>query len=384
MSKPYRRDDSKSSLYYHPYPRPERSGYSRDSSPGPDRPKRVHKSTTGPKTMAPPPPRIEQSLDTTMTDISRQTTAPPPPPPLQSATSSVAPSSSATGTLSAPVPSYDKDPYAWHDAQRDDNEWDDNDNKGHEHREKLQMTHVIHKAARDKKSILPPSVSYDSSPKLHSNWSGVPTITTDDWDQLYKAAMDSDDFVLGYITFLNSKYQRPTEHRTMGIARLIQSYAGVGKNRPDAMKAYKARVAAIKRKADPAASSSTPGPHVSTTPTTSTLRNPLPEGVDSPDYYISYSPLGHCLALPRPPPHNFFEDTTNPHDPPQAVGCDWAATLVAKWPLGLRVSGSNGFPSEPNEAELTGEPASPDLTDIKAFQWISELSPFRHRRDIAM
>jgi hypothetical protein len=54
-------------------------------------------------------------------------------------------------------------------------------------------------------------------------------------------------------------------------------------------------------------------------PATSKLRNPLPEGVDSADYYISQSPLGHCLALPGPPPRNFFEDTTNPRDPPQAA-----------------------------------------------------------------
>jgi hypothetical protein len=288
MSKPYHRDNSKSSLYYHPYPHPERSGYSRDSSPGPDRPKRVLRSTTGPKTVAPPPPRIEQSLDTTMTDVSRQTMAPPPPP-LPSATSSVAPSSSAVGTLSAPVPSYDKDPYAWHDAQGDDNEWDDEDDEGHDRREKLQMTRVIHKAVRDKKPIPPPEVSYESSPELHGNWYGVPIVTTDDWDQLYNAAMKGDDFAVGYIAFLNSKYQRPTKRRTTGIARLIQGYAEVGKNRPDAMKAYKAKVAAVKHKADPATPSFTPGPPVPGAPATSKLRNPLPEGVDSPDHYISHS-----------------------------------------------------------------------------------------------
>jgi hypothetical protein len=381
VSKPYRRDDSKSSLYYHPYHRPERSGYSRDSSPGPDRPKRVLKSTIGPKIVAPPPPRIEQSLDTTMTDASRQTTAPPPP--LASATSSVAPSSSAAGTSSAPAPSYEKDPYMWHDAQGDDDEWDDEDDEDHDRKEKLRMIRVAHKAAREKKSIPPPAVSYDSSPELHGNWYGVPIVTIDDWDQLYNAAMKGDDFAVGYIAFLNSKYQRPSEHRTAGIARLIQGYAGVGKNRPDAMKAYKAKVAAVKRKADPATPSLTTNRPVPAAPATSTLRNPLPEGVDSPDYYISQSPLGHCLALPGPPPRNFFEDTTNPRDPPQAVGREWAATPVANWPLGLRVISSTGSPREPNEKEIAGEPAVPDLTDVEALRWISELSPFRRRRDVA-
>jgi hypothetical protein len=85
--------------------------------------------------MAPPSPRIEQSLDTNMTDISCQSTAPPPP--LPSATLSVAPSSSAAGTSSAPAPSYEKDPYLWHDAQGDDNEWYEEDDEGHERREKL-------------------------------------------------------------------------------------------------------------------------------------------------------------------------------------------------------------------------------------------------------
>ena len=161
------------------------------------------------------------------------------------------------------------------------------------------------------------------------------------------AAMKGDNFAVGYIAFLNSKYQHPIKHRTVGIARLIQGYTGVGKNSPDAMKAYKAKVAAVKHKADPATLSFTPGPPVPGAPATSMLQNPLPEGVDSPDCYISYSPLGHSLALPGPPPHNFFEDTTNPRYPPQSVGREWAATLVAKWPLGLRVIGSNGFLCDP-------------------------------------
>ena len=98
--------------------------------------------------------------------------------------------------------------------------------------------------------------------------------------------------------------------------------------------------------------------------------------MNSADYYISDSSLGHSLALPGPQPRKVFEDTTNPHDPPQAVGRDWAATPVAKWPLGLRVLDSKGFPCEPNEEELTGKPATPDITDVEAVQWNSELSPF--------
>ncbi|KIM81674.1 hypothetical protein PILCRDRAFT_8367 [Piloderma croceum F 1598] len=377
ISKPLRRDDSKSSLYYHPYPRPDRSGYSRDSSPGPDHPKRVHKSTTGHKPVAPPPPRTEQSLDTTMTDVSRQSTVPPPPIP-----SSTAPSSSAAGTLSAPAPTFEEDPYKWDEAQGDDEDWSEDD-EDLSRKEKLRRIHVEHKATRERKAIPPPTVSYGSSPELHGKWSGVPIVGGDDWECIYTVALNGDDFALGYIVYLNSTYQRPNETRTAGIRRLLQGFSVLAKTHPEALKEYKAKATAAKRKAGIAAPSST---FVSSTyvgPTTLTLRNPLPEGVDSVDYYISNSLLGHSLALPGPQPREFFEDTTNPHDPPQAVGHDWAATPVARWPLGLRVSDSNGFPREPNEEELAGKPATPDITDVEAVRWISELSPFQCRRDVA-
>ena len=224
-------------------------------------------------------------------------------------------------------------------------------------------------------------VSYDSSPEPHSNWSGVPIITIDDWDRLYNAAMNGDDFALGYITSLNSKYQCPTEFRTAGIARLIQGYTGIGKHCPDAMKAYKARVAAVKRKTDPATPSPTTGLPTSATLATSTLWNPLPEGVDFTDYYISYSPLGHCLALPALQPHEFFEDTTNLvilHKLSVVTGLP-PLSQSGQW---VRVSDSNGFAREPNAAELAGEPATPDLTNVKALRWVSELSPFQHCRDV--
>jgi hypothetical protein len=60
------------------------------------------------------------------------------------------------------------------------------------------------------------------------------------------------------------------------------------------------------------------------------------------------------------------------------------ATPVANLPLGLRVIGSTGSPREPNEEEIAGESATPDLTNVEALRWISELSPFRRRRDVAM
>ncbi|KIM83087.1 hypothetical protein PILCRDRAFT_7502 [Piloderma croceum F 1598] len=213
-------------------------------------------------------------------------------------------------------------------------------------------------------------VSYGSSPKLHGKWSGVPIVGGDNWEWIYTAALNGDDFALGYIAYLNSTYQRPNKTRMAGITCLLQGFSALAKTRPEALKEYKAKATAAKRKAGIAAPSSTFVPSTSAGPTMSTLRNPLPEGVDSTDYYISNSLLGHSLALPGPQPREFFKDTTNPHDPPQAVGRDWAATPVARWPLGLRVSDSNGFPCEPNEEELAGKPAAPDITDVKAVRWI--------------
>jgi hypothetical protein len=63
----------------------------------------------------------------------------------------------------------------------------------------------------------------------------------------------------------------------------------------DTLKDYKAKTLALKKKAQ----ASTTAPAITAPPgLASTLRNPLQEGVDSSDYYISYSPPGNSLALP--------------------------------------------------------------------------------------
>jgi hypothetical protein len=95
--------------------------------------------------------------------------------------------------------------------------------------------------------------------------------------------------------------------------------------------------------------------------------------VDFSDYYLSSSLSGHSLALLGPLPCVFSSDTSNPCDPPQAVRCDRAATPITQWPLGLRVSGTNGIPQEPTPAEIAGEPASPFLPNVK--MWHSNTLP---------
>jgi hypothetical protein len=201
-----------------------------------------------------------------------------------------------------------------------------------------------------------------------------------DWERIYNAAI-GDDFALGYIAFLNTKYQRPGATRSLGIAHLIRGFTVLPKLRPDSMKAYKAKITALKKQAGAVAPSPTPNPPAPPADQSSSLRNPLPEGVDSSDYYVSQSPPGNSLTLPGSLQRVFATDTSNPCDPPQAVGCDWAATPVALWPLGLRVFGANGILREPTGAEIAGEPASPFLPDVEMMQWISELSPFCQRMD---
>jgi hypothetical protein len=149
----------------------------------------------------------------------------------------------------------------------------------------------------------------------------------------------------------------------------------------DTMRDYRAKTSTLKKRAQ----ASTTVPAVAAPPgSASTSRNPLQEGVDSSNYYISYSPPGNSLALPGSKSREFSSDTTNPGDPPQAVGRDWAVTPVARWPLGLRVLGTNGNPREPSAAKITGEPAAPFLPDVEMLQWISKLSPFRCCQDSAM
>jgi len=380
VSKNYRRDDSRSSSY-HPYPRPERSGYSRDSSPGPDRSKRSLRPSAGPRPVvgqssastapAPSPnyPRINQSLDTAMADASRQV----PPPPAVPVVSRPA----ASGTATAPAPTFEQDPYKWDEARGDD-EYDSDDSAEFVRKEKLRQIRVENKAARDKKGTAPPEVSYDTSEELHGPWSGVAIETVEDWERLRDAAIGGDTFAVGYVAFLNTKYQRPGINRTPGISRLLRGYMTVASAQKDALKDYKAKTLALKKKAQ----ASTTAPAITAPPGAPSMsRNPPQEGVDSSDYYISYSPPGNSLALPGSKIREFSSDTTNPGDPPQAVGRDWAVTPVARWPLGLRVSGTNGNPREPSAGELGGDPASPFLPDVEMLRWISELSPFRRRQD---
>jgi hypothetical protein len=144
-----------------------------------------------------------------MVDTSRQ--VPPP------QATSVAPRSAAAGTSTAPAPTFEQDPYKWDEARGDDEYNSDNSDK-FARKEKLRQVHVEHKAAQDKKGQAPLEVSYDTSVELHSPWSGVHIETVKDWERLSAAAIGGDTFAVGYVAFLNTKYQRPGIPRTLGIS----------------------------------------------------------------------------------------------------------------------------------------------------------------------
>jgi hypothetical protein len=182
-------DDHRSSSSFHPYTRVERSGNSREASPGPDHHRRViHPSAsyarilTAPTT--PPMARPVVSQDVPMVDAAH-TLVPPPlayttssdSAPSQLATSHPAPTqlvytpaplSTSTSVrltarnlrvdpppASAPQPTtgptFEQDPYKWSDQQGDDEDerdnWDNDDDDGFERREYNRQTRVLNRAA---------------------------------------------------------------------------------------------------------------------------------------------------------------------------------------------------------------------------------------------
>ena len=372
-SRANRRDDHRPSLY-HPYPRAERFGYSREGSPGPDRLRRSGRSSTA--NLTPPAVRPDANvMSSSRTTVSQDVpmadaTAPVERAPAMEAAAPRAPSSSQ-----APV--HTDDPYA--DDGKDDSEGELSDGE-YAKREEYRMIRTEHKAARraarGKAAQPPPEPYVSSSSELHGRWLGVSIESVADWENLLAAAHNGDRHAIGYIAYLNTRYQRPDSTRTQGITALIKGYSSFAGTHKRALKDYKLQVARIKRQTLDEGTAAPPPTHPPRT-LVPDVRNPLPEMVDSSDDYISQSPPSASIPLP-----GFSElsegSTTNPRDPPQAVGRDWAETPVRNWPFGMRVSGNSG-PRNPTDAELAGVPASPHLPDVEVIRWISELSPFRRR-----
>jgi hypothetical protein len=134
-------------------------------------------------------PRIDQSLDTTMEDAS-----------LKPSSNTIPPR-----TITAPEP-YERDPYEWDAAQGDNDDYNNTDSEDFACKEDLQQTHVMNKAAREKKAPAPLEVSYDTSTAIHGSWSGAPINTVKDWESIYDATTGGNDYAMGYIASLNAKH----------------------------------------------------------------------------------------------------------------------------------------------------------------------------------
>jgi hypothetical protein len=281
----------------------------------------------------------------------------------------------APSSSQAPAPT--NDPYA--DDNRDDTkeELSDGEFAKRENYRKIRTENkAARRAAKGKAAQPPPEPYVSSSTELHGRWFGVGIESVADWENLLAADTNGDRDAVGYIAYLNTRYQRPDNTRTQGITALIKGYSSFAGNHKRALKEYKTRVARFKRLALDEGTAAPPSTHPPRT-LAPEMRNPLPEMVDSSDDYISQSPPS--ASIPLPGVSELSEgSTTNPRDPPQAVGRDWAQTPVRNWPFGMRVSGSSG-PRNPTDAELAGASATPHLPDVEVIRWISELSPFRRR-----
>ena len=191
-------------------------------------------------------------------------------------------------------------------------------------KEGLRQIRVSYKAARNKGKRggqLPPAPkNLWTSPELHGHWSRREISTPEDWPNLRDAAINGDDNALGYIVYLNSLYQRPDNPRSQGIVALIVGWSTILHNHKARVEAYRQKVKAM--------TFSRPSDHnvqMSTPPPADPIGPDLFEGTggdlpDDTESYRSESPIGPDLQI------------TNPSDPPQAAGRDWAQVPVHSWP----------------------------------------------------
>jgi len=266
-------------------------------------------------------------------------------------------------------------------------------------KEKLRQVKVAGRTAC-KGAIDPPSLGYEPCAELHGSWAGFTVNTIGDWTRLYNAAMKGDGFALGYIAYLNSLYQRPSLPRSQGIQRLMSGFSALARFQQPGLRDYKANVKAYKDRhgtRTDAPGPSVPGPSAILPPSAPISNNagddaaaaPPPEELQEDisndlGYYRSDSP-GYEAHIPPPfarlpnanPPHG-DRDGTNPHDPPQSVGNDWATTPIGSWPIGMRIDVPGSVPRNPTSEERASSfLARPHLPDVEAVRWRVELSPFR-------
>jgi hypothetical protein len=251
-------------------------------------------------------------------------------------------------------------------------------------KEGLRQVRAAGKKAR--KGQEPPAISYSSTPELHGAWSGVAIESVADYDRLHSAAMGGDADAVGYFSYLNAVYQRASLSRTPGISRVIHGWKSIHSFRGEDVKAYKRKLKTFRERhsqPDPHQGSSGSQPPTVRDNASSALSEGVVGGAEGDiDNYASSSPPQGSQPLPDTlvlDPMN-----SNPRDPPQTVGQDWASVPIRSWPKGMRVGDDpGGLPRRPTVEEQLDLTArwTPFLPDVQVIRYLTELSPFRRRRD---
>ena len=398
---PSRRDDPRGS--YHPYPRlntRDSRDESRESSAGPERSRPSYRAASSSRQHDAPPAHASSR---------RVPVAAPAPQPRLASTPSRSDAIPSTSGISAATPSQGKGkardtrrssppiPIAKNmakemDELEDDDDFSEDDDELRR-KEALRQTRAANRMARKGSSLKePPTLSYSSNRELHGSWTGFVVDSVNDYDRLYDACMNRDVDAIGYFSYLNSAYQPASMTRTPGIMKIIKGYRSIAAMDKE-ISIYKARLKAYRQKQqqdpnNPAASGSSRPAQINDEDAPMTLDyDALPmlsEGhvigaqEDVENYHSVSPPLTErpLPDLPRDPMNS------NPRDPPQAVGQDWAQRPVDDWPRGMRVSDNPG-PRQPTLEERLDRNLrlTPHLPDVQAIRYLTELSPFRRRRE---
>jgi hypothetical protein len=105
-----------------------------------------------------------------------------------------------------------------------DDKYDIEIEDGFEDRECLRRIQADNKAARDKGKgkADPPPMSYILHPSIHGKWASRRIDTLQDAQDLEQAMQDGDSFALGYMSYINSVEQIPTNPHSMGVEHFIK------------------------------------------------------------------------------------------------------------------------------------------------------------------
>ena len=259
------------------------------------------------------------------------------------------------------------------DESDDDLEIED----GFDQRERLRMTRAVHKAARDKGKgkEIPPAMSYDSHVSIHGKWASRRIVSMEDARALEEAVRKKDQYALGYLSYINSTGQVSTNPRSVGVEYLLRQYNSIAKEYAPALKKYKNALASYKKNVARGSTSSNQRPPAPQVPIRATLTERGHSTVDD-DHYRSASPI-YYEGPECPPPQEDDVQMSNPRDPPQSVGSDWARVTVRNWPRGMRIDPGHGHLPRHATAEDGDTLQSPFLPDVQAVRYLVELAPFR-------